>query len=363
MSVPRRLGEGVAAVAVLALSVVLIHGQDKGAMITVSSVPGRLVFPMEAGRNALLTVTVPAKNVRQVWLSPSRTFPGRVMLARTGANTYQVNLAEEIVHRVLQSSRGEKRFRIFAEDEKRNVYSSIAISYGLAARRGGGKVVARAWTEGKDGASTDVPHWRRYMCRRNRGGSDQSAPAWVSPGYTKRIGFYCDANHRAFFRSGQKKWPMDPSGEDKSYFTLNAEAEKVVRQTRQARVDYVLDDSGRQGSVELKVVSAKLSLPKGWESLTVAEHGSATVPGSDGYLQIHVGNIGSHRTLLTMAGADGRPFIRQTTVSQNSRKVFRYDARAYVLEVTRLHQSIFGSDYVVLSISPQPATTRKKAKD
>ena len=338
-----------------------VRGQDTRPMVAVLAVPSRLVFPMEAGSNALLNVRAPVKNVRHVWLSPSRTFPGRVMLVRTGKDTYQVNLAEEIVLRVLQAHTGGKTFRVFAEDDKGEVYASIGIAYKLARRRGGGKVAVSVWTEGKDGVPADTCSWGRYRSARYAGDGKRTAPAWVSPGYTKRIGFRCDAPHQAFFRSGRSKWPMTPFGEDKAYFVLSKEAEKVVCQTRKAQVDYVLDDSGRKGSIELKVIPAKLTLAKGWQDLTISEYGTSTVPGSDGYLRIRVGNIGSQRTLVTMEGSDGRPFIRQTTVRQNSREVFRYEGRPYVLEVTRLHQSIFGSDYVVFSIFPQPVTSRKRS--
>ena len=335
------------------------RGQDSKPAITLAAVPGRLVFPMEEGRNALLTAKVPVAGVRQVWLSPSSTFPGRVMLQRTGDRTFQINLAEDIVHRVLQADKRGRTFRVFAEGRKGTVYRSLAVAYKLASRRGSGKVVVRVWTEGKEPDSGDL--YRRYETFRCGAKDVRSAPAWVSVGYTKRIGFYCDAAHRAYVRSGKQKWPMAPSGDDKAYFTLNAQAEQAIRQNRAVCVDYVLEDSGRKGTIDLKVPPARLNLPKGWAEVTLAEHRDSSVPGSEGYLRVRVGEIGSHRTLLSLSGRDGRPFIRQTSVRRNSKTVFVYEGRPYVLEVTRLHQSLFGADSIKLSIFPKPVTTRRKS--
>jgi len=151
-------------------------GQDSTPLIELVDVPGRLVFPMEAGRNVVLTAKVPAADVREAWLSPSRGFPGRVMMVRTGESTYQINLAEEIVYRVLQANKGEAKFYIFAEDEKGVVYGSLAISYVLAEGTTQ-RAEVRVWTEGEDGTSQgyDVPYWYAHEMPR-------LGQVWVSPG-------------------------------------------------------------------------------------------------------------------------------------------------------------------------------------
>jgi len=353
MSTSPRLRIGLALACVVGLCVPCVHGEEQLPAVELVGVPTRLTFPMEAGSNVFLTARVALGNVRQVWLSPYPAFPGRVMLVRTGDDTYQINLAEEVVYRLLQANRKKRLFQVFAETEGRDILESLPIAYKLAdaeeeAVAKGSHADARVWTEGQEEAPPMGSRRGPYMHR-----AQFPDNVWLSPGYTRRIWFSCDVSYRAFLVSGEKEWPMKPVDGEKARLEVDADIANTIRRARTAKVAYVLEGSRKRAVVELKVAPEQLDLPGEAGEITLAEYESGTVPGSEGYLIVSVGNIGGHRTLLSLRGADGRPFIRQTPVTLNSRKAFEYGKTRYVVEVKLLSQSVFGEDFAVLAIKKE----------
>ncbi|MHC4819850.1 MAG: hypothetical protein ACYTF8_17530, partial [Planctomycetota bacterium] len=68
-----------------------------------------------------------------------------------------------------------------------------------------------------------------------------------------------------------------------------------------------------------------LSLPEGGTRVTVDQRSAAVVPGSDGRVRVHLGDITRGQVQLTLAGPDGTTLIAPTSVKEG-------DALPFVLE-------------------------------
>lgn len=331
-------------------------GAEPQPTIEILQVPSELSFPMAPHANAILTVRVPAKKTRQVWLSTSPEFPGRVMLRAIGDGKYQINLADEVVYRVLQADDKAQKFYVYAQDAKGRINRSLALSFRIGKR----KVdafdpmdipYAQVWTDGVEES------WERrsYPFPLLALGWVESSPRrgpWLAPDHTKKVWFSCTVRAEATFSSGGKSWPMTPAGKDRAMLDVTKEIAEIVRKTRGACVEYVIVDEGMRGKIDMRVPPAALTLEEGANSITIAEHGTASVPGSDGYLEVSVSRIGGYQTLLALKGGDGRIFIRRTAVTRAFREPFEYGGERYDLVVVRIVQSVFGEDFIVVAFEP-----------
>jgi len=326
-------------------------GAEPQPTIEILQVPSELSFPMPSHANAILTVRVPAQNARQVWLSTSPDFPGRVMLRAIGDGKYQINLADEVVYRILQADDKAQKFYVYAEDTKGTTTMSLGLSFRLSGPGAGkvGREKIRVVTQSGDAAGKEgVRHFSAHMGRAWR---PWPVSVWVAPGYTTRVWVYCDKEYAAAFRSAEKTWPMTGAGEGWAYFALTEEASERVRRTGKARVEYELEVDGRKGGIDLKVAPAELKLPPKGAGKMIAEYGAATVQGSSGYLEVSVGRIGGYRTTLSLKGADGREFIPETVVTRAFKEPFDYGGKRYLFAVTAITQSVFGEDFLAYRIT------------
>ena len=133
---------------------------------------------------------------------------------------------------------------------------------------------------------------------------------------------------------------------------VTEEIAAVVREAGEAQVEYVLERSGRTATIDFRIPPAVLEVPDDARRLTIVEHGEESVPGSRGYLEVSIGTIGGYRALMTLKGADGKPYIRQTSVTPGNTRVFTYCGKEYQLTVAGVSQSVFGDDYIILDFGP-----------
>ncbi|MHC4136165.1 MAG: DUF5329 family protein [Planctomycetota bacterium] len=93
-----------------------------------------------------------------------------------------------------------------------------------------------------------------------------------------------------------------------------------------------------------------LTLPPGGARLRVAQRSTAAVPGSDGRVRVHVGDITSGQVQLTLARADGTTLIAPTSVKQGDALPFHLQG-PYVVTVAELNNRLLADDYAVLQFS------------
>jgi len=307
-------------------------GAEPQPTIEVLQVPSEIAFPMAPHTNAILTARVPAKKTRQVWLSTSPEFPGRVMLRAIGDGKYQINLADEVVYRVLQADDKAQKFYVYAEDTKGRVNRSLALSFRIGRREVDefdpmDIPYAQVWTEGFEESWERRTYPLPLLLGRGYTESSTRHGAWLAPDHTKKICFSCSPRAKATFSAGGKSWPMTPVGKYTASLDVTREIAETVRKTRRASVEYVDVDTGVRGKIDMRVPPVALTLREDANSVTIAEDGAASVPGSDGYLEVSVGT---------------RAF----------REPFEYGDKRYDLVVTQIVQSVFGEDFIVVAFQP-----------
>ena len=91
-----------------------------------------------------------------------------------------------------------------------------------------------------------------------------------------------------------------------------------------------------------------LDLASGLARLTLVQRHGAPVPGSDGRLHVHIGDITRGQVELTLSHEDGRVLIPTTSVSEGDRLGFAIGGRRYHLAVATLRNRLIGDDTAVL---------------
>lgn len=97
--------------------------------IAIKDVPEYLTVPIRGGANLILTVTLIDANARAVWLGPDDDSKPKASLSAAGADTYQINLADPQVARILDRSKPVRGFRVYAELSDGRLISSISIQF------------------------------------------------------------------------------------------------------------------------------------------------------------------------------------------------------------------------------------------
>jgi hypothetical protein len=83
-------------------------------------------------------------------------------------------------------------------------------------------------------------------------------------------------------------------------------------------------------------------------SVTVDQRSTAFVPGTNGRLRVHLGDITRGQVQLTLATADGVTLIAPTSVRDGDVLPFTFDGGHYYVTVVELTNRLIGSDEAVL---------------
>ncbi len=103
----------------------------------------------------------------------------------------------------------------------------------------------------------------------------------------------------------------------------------------------------------------QLRLPEGGARITLVQRHDADVPGTDGALRVHVGDITRGQTELTMSHADGTPVLAARSVKEGDRIEFPFGGRTYRLGVLSFDRKLVGNDSVVLEFTEGLSETER----
>ncbi|MHC4937945.1 MAG: DUF5329 family protein [Planctomycetota bacterium] len=95
---------------------------------------------------------------------------------------------------------------------------------------------------------------------------------------------------------------------------------------------------------------AALELPEGKARVSAGQRSDTEVPGSDGRLRIHLGDITREQVALTLAHRNGRTLIPATSVRRGDSLPFRIGGERYALVVVELHNKLIGVDFAVIDV-------------
>jgi len=97
-------------------------------------------------------------------------------------------------------------------------------------------------------------------------------------------------------------------------------------------------------------VTPALTLPPGGARLPIAQRSTKAVPGSDGLLQVHLGDITRGQVQLSVAKTNGTTLIAPTSVKEGDALPFVFGGR-YFVTVVELTNRLVGGDDAVLVFS------------
>lgn len=88
--------------------------------------------------------------------------------------------------------------------------------------------------------------------------------------------------------------------------------------------------------------------------VTVRQRGRAAVPGSDGTLFLHLGDISEGRVLVSVRDSRGGTVAGEKSLAQGQALPFDLDGQAYSVAVQDLTNLLTGDDFAVLKVAKAP---------
>ena len=85
--------------------------------------------------------------------------------------------------------------------------------------------------------------------------------------------------------------------------------------------------------------------------MTVLEHGSVFLPGSQKYICVSIAGITQGQTRVTVRSTDGRTLVQQTSVRLHDNLPFKVGREQHILSFIQIIDSLFGNDSAVFKIS------------
>jgi hypothetical protein len=314
--------------------------------IRLNGIPDRLVMPVPAGRNLVLTATVKGAPVRAVWLGPDRESKLRVLLTRVDDTTYQVNLADADVAAVARAAAGRRQFRVFAETADGKVVASIPVRYAAATvPRRPFRCIVRLGTKGQ--RTRTVSTWHT---------------AWFAPDEVQSLEAHVSAAADTVVqaRIHTTTWAFTPAGDPPVHtLTLGKELREAWKARGTLTVQYGGEPRWRT-LCTLRVRPAALAFPGNVASVIVRQRRTQPVPGSCEFLSLGLGDITGMQVLTTLRDAEGKTLVATRAMGQGDRASFTYGGVEYVMTLRRLVNVLIGDDWATFEFSTVAADEQVK---
>jgi len=371
---PGRLARWVLAFAVASLA---LHGSAFAEVtLRLSGVPDRLSFPLPAGSNQVLTVTVSGGKVKSVWLATGRSAKLRVMLDDIGEGRYETNLAAPGVSAVLAADPGARQLLAFAETQAGAVIESIPIQYAVGdllenlvavyVYAGGQRHEVLRFPSGRQPADWEERQMLWLMLQGGEGFGYGAARRWFVPERTERLEVRLRASTplaAAQAQAGDRKWAFSSAeGGTSLSLAVTPEIAKAWGESGTLSVRY--SQAGDEVTLAtLHAPPSRLDLPAGSATVTIIQRCSKEIPGSNGYLRLSLGDITAGQVLTTVEAADGTVLVEETSVRAGDSLTFRIGEEDYKLTLTRLVNLLIGDDFGVFEVSTTVNPEAQRIRD
>jgi len=344
--------------------------------VRLTDVPAEVRVPLAEGANLVLTARVDGQ-VRSVWLATGPDARARYLVDRVGEGLYQVNLAEPVLSAMLEAS-GPGQIRLFAEASDGSVHASVPVSYTIAPTLRGWQRPPRVFVRTADetvevtglpqaldaqmaalraklqgqGMAIEMPR----LSATPWGLGDRGGVGWFEPSKVDRIEVRFDRGAvglAARAAAGKAQWEFVPADSDamKHELILTPGVRRAWEEDGKLAVT-----CSQRGMDDLRVIlrrpPGKLDLPEGEAQFTIVQRYTESVPGSDDYLRLRIGDITGGQALLTLRTADGREIVTRRSVRQGESVPFQLGENEYELTVERVVNFLVGDDYMVAVVSP-----------
>ncbi|MHC4591063.1 MAG: hypothetical protein ACYS8L_00015 [Planctomycetota bacterium] len=363
---------------IVALAVLSIVGSAAAGEVSVrlTDAPRQIGLPLAEGDNVILTARVDG-DVRSLWLARSRDARARYLLDCVGEGIYQVNLADPVLSAMLEAA-GPGQMRVFAESPDGIVAESVPVHYTVRrtawkwhppprvfvhTKQATTEVTESLQTLGPEdvallaelrgqGVAVMLPSWSGLSL----GAGDKDVTAWFEPSAVELIEVRFDADaggtsSRA--RAGEHEWEL--AATESRPATHELAVTTAVRDAWEHAGELTItcsQDDMDDLRVVLRMPPGELDLPEGEARFTINQRRRELLPGSDGYVQVHIGDITAGQTMLTLKTADGRELIKRRSVRQGTSVQFRLGENEYELSLRKLINLLVGDDYAEFVVAP-----------
>lgn len=301
--------------------------------VRLARVPELVRLPATAGSNLLLEVEADG-GATDVWLGTDLASRDRVVLTAAGERRWQLNLADPRVAAMLPAGRDGGELFVFATIGGATKQSA-AIVWSRATNQDG-KV--RCLVRPTAGPTTTV---------------ENGNFAWLDAAKLDRIELQGAAGRQsaAVARIDGLELPLQRRSEgDLWVLDGNAALRERLRDAT------TLEIEARLGAVSavfhFAVVPQKLELGTGDAKVVVPQRRRAAVPGSNGWLVVHVGDITMGGTLLHVTTADGQSVVAEQWLHERDFVELPLAGERYVLVVDDLVNLLVGDDRAELHVQP-----------
>ncbi len=318
-------------IAVLAIALANpITAQDG---IRILRVPDGVRLPAAHGTNLLLEVEF-VTGADGIWIATSDTATDSLPLVPAGANRYQINLADPRLAAVLPAGIDHGELFVFAKKGP-TLARSTAIAWSRAA--------------GEDQAL-------RCLVRTAGAETTTLAPGhrcWIDLGKLTALQVQGAGERQsaAVARVGPLDLPLRRDADKQIWTLTNDEAlRRIASETDHFEIEV------QQGSTSclfaFDLVPQRLRLPDDGGRLVVQQRRRTTLPGTDGWLRVHLEDITGGTVLLDLTTATGQSLVRSRLVRERDFVEFSLGEQKCVLVVESLVNLLVGDDHAELLVRP-----------
>lgn len=313
---------------VAAMVVASIAAQSTQAGVRLIRVPDRVALPASPGENLIVEVEVLGLP-DSVWLAMTAADLDRVPLESAGSNHFQINLRDDRVLSLLGADRDAGDLRVFARKDGMT-RQSAKIAW---VRSQPGKVVT-CTIVGVDGKQ-----------RQSEAGSEP----WLDPAKVERIEVRGLAMPQAkvVAVADGTTLPLTRSAVHRPFvLAMNDGVRKSIYQAADLGVD--VQHGGKSWWFGFRIVPGQLE-PED-PSFVVMQRRRVTLPGSNDWLRVHVGDITAGQALVSVTDALGRFVAHAQSLGEKDFLDIELANEQYVLVVDRLVNRLVGNDHASFRI-------------
>lgn len=117
------------------------------------------------------------------------------------------------------------------------------------------------------------------------------------------------------------------------------------------------------GCASVGPTGARLNLPDDPLQITIVQRHSKAVPGSNGSLNIHIGDITAGQVLFALHAKDGDPIIDTVSVKRGDVISFQLENQRYYISLDTLQNFLVGDDFAVFTISSRAPCSKAQEEE
>ena len=301
--------------------------------IRLTRIPELVRLPAAPGTNLLLEAELDATTT-DIWLATDLSSRDRLALTPAGERRWQLNLADPRLATMLPAGRDGGELFVFATIAG-TTHKSAAVAW---ARNQTHDQSIRCLVRSLAGTTTTVA-------------GDGSA--WLDATKTERIELQGVTSRQAavLARFGEQSRPLQRRG-DAGGWAIELDA-ALREQLRAATTLEIEANLGAASTVfRFALVPPTLALAGDSTPLVIAQRNAAEVPGSNGWLRVHVDDITMGSTMLHVTSADGATVIAPQLLFARDHVELPLAEARYVLVIDKLVNLLLGEDRAELHVRP-----------